>query len=132
MFSYDARSATLHDLQMISTLPEGFAGKNTGAEVAVSRSGKFLYSSNRGNDTIAVFAISPRKGTLTPVEYAPVQGKIPGMFAFDPSGDYLFVANQGSDNVVVLRVNQKTGRLTPTGQAVNLPGPVSLAFVAVQ
>jgi 6-phosphogluconolactonase len=117
---------------MISTLPEGFAGKNTGAEVAVSRSGKFLYSSNRGNDTIAVFAISPRRGTLTPIEYAPVQGEIPGMFAFDPSGDYLFVANQGSDNVVVLRVNQKTGRLTPTGQAVNLPGPVSLAFVAVQ
>jgi 6-phosphogluconolactonase len=81
----------------------------------VDRSGKFLYASNRGNDTIAVFAISPRKGTLTPIEYAPVQGKIPGMFAFDPSGDYLFVANQGSDNVVVLRVNQKTGRLTPTG-----------------
>jgi 6-phosphogluconolactonase len=132
LFSYDARSATLHDLQMISTLPEGFAGENTGAEVAVDRSGKFLYASNRGNDTIAVFAISPRKGTLTPIEYAPVQGKIPGMFAFDPSGDYLFVANQGSDNVVVLRVNQKTGRLTPTGQAVNLPGPVSLAFVAVQ
>jgi 6-phosphogluconolactonase len=131
VFSYNATSATLRNLQVISALPEGFAGKNTGAEVAVARSGRFLYASNRGNDTIAVFAISSRKGTLTSLEHVSTQGKTPGMFAIDPSGSYLFVANDNSDDVVVFRINQKTGRLASSGQVLKISHPACVTFVAV-
>lgn len=125
VFSYRAASATLHDIQVVSTLPKGFAGENTGAEVQVAPSGRFLYASNRGDDTIAVFAINVGKGTLTSIEYVPTEGKTPGMFAIDPSGSYLFVANGNSDNVVVFRIHQKTGRLTPSGQVLNLSPPLA-------
>lgn len=131
VFSYRTASATLHNIQVISTLPKGFAGENTGAEVQVAPSGKFLYASNRGDNSIAVFAINAQKGTLTPIEYVPTQGKTPGMFAIDPSGSYIFVANHDSDNVVVFRIHPRTGRLTPTGLALNLPGPICLTFVPV-
>lgn len=131
VFSYDAANAAMEKLQVISALPEGFTEKNKCAEIALSRSGKFLYSSNRGNDSIAVFAVNSSNGAVAPVEHVPTQGKTPGMFAIDPSGAYMFVANEDSSNVVVFRIDQKTGRLTPSGQVLNVPHPLCVNFIPV-
>ena len=95
-------------------------------------SGRFLFGSNRGHDSIAVFAIDEAKGTLTLVEHEPTQGSIPRGFGVDPSGTFLLAANQRSDSVVVFRIDQKTGALTPTGHTVKVGTPVSVAFVPVQ
>ncbi len=128
-FAYDAAGGVLHALQTISTLPKDFAGKNDTAEVQVHPTGKFLYGSNRGHDSIAVFAIDAEKGTLTPVEYVATRGKTPRNFGIDPTGSFLFAANQDSDNIVVFRINPDSGRLTPTGQVVEVPSPVCVKFV---
>jgi 6-phosphogluconolactonase len=132
VFSYDASNGVLRELQTLSTLPKDFSGNNTTAEVEVHPAGRFLYVSNRGHDSIAVFAIDPRRGTLTPVEYVSAQGKQPWNFEIDPSGTFLFAANRISDNIVVFRIDAKTGRLTPTGQVLEVPSPVCVKFVAVQ
>jgi 6-phosphogluconolactonase len=104
----------------------------SGAEVAVHPSGKFVYSSTRGTDTIDVFAIDAAKGTLTPVERTPSGGKTPRNFAIDPTGAYLFAANQNSDNVVVFRIDAKTGKLTPSGDILSAFAPVCVTFVPAQ
>jgi 6-phosphogluconolactonase len=109
-------------------LPPDFKGHNDSAEIRVSPSGKFVYASNRGSDTIAVFAIAP-DGKLALVEYAPTQGKTPRGFALDPSGAYLFAANQESNNIVVFRVDPKSGKLNPAGQVLEAPAPVDVKFV---
>ena len=131
-FSHDEKTGTLHRLQTISSLPKDFSGQNDDAEIEIAPSGKFLYASNRGSDTITVFAIDPQKGTLTPVEYTPTQGKIPRSFEIDPSGRFLFAANQKSDNIVVFRIDAKTGRLAPTGQVLDVGSPVCVKFLAVE
>jgi 6-phosphogluconolactonase len=95
-------------------------------------SGKFLYGSNRGHDSIAVFAINTRKGTLMPLGHVPTLGKTPRNFAIDPTGSYLFVANQDSDNVVQFRIDPNTGLLTPTGQVLEVPSPVCVRFLAIE
>ncbi len=131
VFSYDAATGGLNPLQTISTLPKDFTGENTDAEVEVHPSGKFLYASNRGHDSIAVFAIDPKRGTLTLVENAPDPGKTPRNFEIDPSGKMLFVANQNSDNVVIFRIDQHTGHLEPTGKVLEVGQPVCVKFVPV-
>ena len=128
-FSYDAERGVLKELQTISTLPKAFQGENSTAEVRVHPNGRFLYGSNRGHDSIAVFAIDPREGTLTPVEHVATQGKTPRNFGIDPTGSYLFAANQDSHNIVVFRVMPLTGRLKPTGQVLDVPFPVCVKFV---
>jgi 6-phosphogluconolactonase len=130
-FSNDERTGTLHRLQTISALPKGFAGQNDDAEIAIYPSGKFLYASNRGSDTVTVFAIDPRKGTLTPLESTPTQGKIPRSFEIDPTGKFLFAANQKSDNIVVFRIDAKTGQLTPTGKVLEVGSPVCVKFLKI-
>jgi 6-phosphogluconolactonase len=132
VFSNDAKTGVLQRLQTISTLPKGFTGPNDDAEIQIHPSGKFLYASNRGHDSIAVFAVDAKKGTLTPVEFTPTQGKIPRSFEIDPTGTLLFAANQKSDNIVVFRIDAKTGRLTPTGQVLDVASPVCVKFVAVE
>jgi 6-phosphogluconolactonase len=131
-FSYDPARGVLRELQTISTLPKDFSGDNNTAEVEVHPTGRFVYVSNRGHDSIAVFAIDPGKGTLTAVEYVPTQGKTPRSFEIDPTGSYLFAANLNSDNIVVFRIDAKTGRLTPTGQVLEVPSPGCVKFVAIQ
>ncbi len=131
-FSYDAKGGVLHDLQTVSTLPTGFAGNNDDAEIEVHPSGRFVYASNRGHDSIAVFAIDGGKGTLTRVDDVPTRGKTPRNFAIDPTGSYLFAANQDSDNIVIFRIDPRTGRLTPTGQVLEVPTPVCVKFVALE
>jgi 6-phosphogluconolactonase len=131
VFSYDAARGVLRMLQTLSTLPRDFSGDNTTAEVEVHPTGRFVYVSNRGHDSIAVFAVDPGKGTLTAVEYVPTQGKTPRSFEIDPTGSYLFAANMNSDSVVVFRIDAKTGRLTPTDQVLEVPSPVCVKFVAI-
>lgn len=131
-FSYDASRGELHTLQTVSTLPKGFSGSNDTAEIHVHPNGKFLFASNRGHDSIAVFSIDQRKGTLTLLDHFSTQGKTPRNFEIDPSGSRLLVANQGSGNIVVFRIDPGTGRLTSTGQVLSVPSPVCLKFVAIE
>jgi len=128
-FSYDASSGTLAHLQTISTLPPGFSANNSGAEIVVHPGGRFLYTSNRGQDSIAVFGIDAAKGTLTPVDGISTQGRTPRGFAIDPSGRFLVAGNQNSSTLVVFRIDQATGALTPAGTKLEVPTPVSVVFV---
>jgi len=132
VFSNDEKTGTLHSLQTISALPKDFTGKNDDAEIEMHPSGKFLYASNRGSDTVTEFAIDPAKGTLTPVAYTPTQGKEPRSFEIDPTGKFLFAANQKSDNIVIFRIDAKTGRLTSTGQVLDVGSPVCVKFLKVE
>lgn len=129
VLDYDAQHGTLRETQTSSTLPEGYAGNTTCAEIAVHPSGKFLYASNRGHDSIAVFKVDKRTGLLTPVEHIGTQGKTPRHFALDPTGDWLLAENQGSDSVVVFKVNPRSGRLTANGEKIEVPAPVCAVFL---
>jgi len=127
-FAYDAERGTLKELQTVSTLPAGFTGAKSGAGVQVHPSGKFVYGSNRGHDSIAVFGFEPASGRLTFLECQSTQGKTPRHFALDPAGQWLLAENQDSDSIVVFRVDAKTGRLSPTGQTVSVGAPVCAVF----
>jgi 6-phosphogluconolactonase len=127
--SVDLKAGTLQRLQTLSTLPKDFKGENDDAEVHVHPNGKFLYTSNRGHDSIAVFAIDPAKGTLAPIADVPTQGKIPRSFEIDPTGKFLFAENEKSNNIVIFRIEEKTGRLTATGQKLDVAEPVCLKFL---
>ncbi|MGA2034341.1 MAG: lactonase family protein [Thermoguttaceae bacterium] len=126
VFSYDAQRGALDTLQTISTLPPGFAGSNTTAEVAIHPSGKFLYGSNRGHDSIAIFAIDAAAGKLRSLGHEATQGKTPRHFAIDPSGRYLLAANQDGNSVVVFRIDADSGRLQATGSRIAVPSPVCI------
>ena len=112
--------------------PDGYTGPKSSAEIAVDPNGKFLYGSNRGDSTIAVFRIDGDKGTLTAVERVPTQGKTPRNFAIDPSGAFLFAANQDSGNVVVFSIDRATGRLGPAGSVLEVASPVCVVFAAAR
>jgi 6-phosphogluconolactonase len=128
--SHDPEAGTLRPLQTISTLPEGFTEANDTAHIRIHPNGNFLFGSNRGHDSIAVFSIDSHGGVLELVEHVSTQGKTPRNFEVDPTGTRLLVANQKSDNIVIFRIDTETGRLTSTGQTLHVPCPVSLSFVA--
>jgi 6-phosphogluconolactonase len=132
VFSYDGAKGSLTPVQTISNLPSGFTGEDNSAEIEVDASGRFLYASNRGNDSITVFSIDPDKGTLTKVQVVPTQGNIPRNFAIDPTGKYLVAANQNSNNMVVFAIDPKDGQLKPAGQTVDIPSPVDILFVPAE
>jgi 6-phosphogluconolactonase len=131
-FAYDAGRGTLHKLKTVSTLPKNFSGSNDTAEIKVHPSGKFLFASNRGHDTIAVFNIDSKTGALTLADHFPTQGKTPRNFEIDPTGKLLFVANQDTNNIAVFQIDSNSGRLTPTKQIVQVPSPVCVKFMAVE
>jgi len=128
-FSYDPASGALRELQTLSTLPDGFTGKNSTAEIAVSPDGKFLYGSNRGHDSVAIFAIAPGTGLLNAIGIEPTRGQHPRHFAIDPTGAYLLAANRDSDSIMVFHIARTTGRLEAVGAPFRLPRPVCLRFV---
>jgi 6-phosphogluconolactonase len=133
VYSYDPRDGAMAPLQTISSLPANFNGKNNAAEIVLHPSGKFLYASNRGDDdSIAVFAVDPSKGTLALIERVPTGGKTPRNFAIDPSGAWLLAANQDSNTVVTFRINRESGRLTPTGESIEVGSPAMVDFVPVR
>jgi 6-phosphogluconolactonase len=127
--AYDPAKGSLTPVQTISTLPANFKGIDNSSEIGISPSGRFLYASNRGHDSITVFAIDPGKGTLTKVRVVATRGKIPRNFALDPTGKYLVAANQKSNQMVVFAVDQTTGLLQPTGQVLDIEEPVCVLFV---
>ena len=123
------RKQSFRSLQKISALPAGFSGPNTAAEIAIHPSGKFLYTSNRGDDSIAVFAIDRATGRLTFIQRVPSGGKTPRNFTLDPRGARLLAANQDSSNIVVFDIDAATGRLTATGELAKVGSPVCLVFM---
>ncbi len=129
VFSYDAARGALTTVQTLSTLPADYKGINDAAEIAIDSGGRFLYASNRGHDSITVFAIDPAKGTLTKVQVAPSLGNIPRNFALDPTGKYLLAGNQLSDQLQLFKVDPTTGWLKPAGQAMAIQKPVCILFV---
>lgn len=128
VFANDAREK-YRAVQTISTLPKDFSGRNDAAEIAIHPSGKFLYSSNRGRDSIALFKIDPGTGKLTATGDFSVEGKEPRHFAIDPSGSFMLAEDQLSDKIATFRIDQKSGALTPTGDSVEVPSPVCLTFL---
>ena len=130
-YSYNGATGALHELQTIYTLPKGFSGNNTAAEIEIHPSGKLLFASNRGDDSIAVFAIDSDTGTLTHVQNGPTGGKTPRNFAIDPTGSWLLAANQDSDDIVIFHIDRKTGQLARTGDLLQVQSPTCLKFAAV-
>jgi 6-phosphogluconolactonase len=126
-YHFDPEKGALKPVQVVTTLPTSYTGNNSGAEIAVAQSGRFLYGSNRGHDSIVIFAIDTATGGLTPVGWQSTQGRTPRFFALEPSG-HLYAANQNSDTVVIFRVNPTTGGLTPTDQIVNVASPSTIVF----
>ena len=132
-FHYDAARGSLDSFQIASLLPADFHGSNSGAEIAVHPNGKFLYGSNRGHNSIAVFSIDPAKGTVTAVAHASTQGKTPRNFAIDPTGAWMIAANQDSDNLAIYKIDAKTGIPQPTGDNhIEAGAPVCVLFVAAR
>jgi 6-phosphogluconolactonase len=128
-FSYEPDRGALNTLQTLSTLPEGFQGRNSTAEMQVHPDGRFLYGSNRGHDSIALYAIDPATGWLTALGHQPTRGKNPRNFGMDATGAYLLAANQDSDNIVVFRIDPRTGGLKPTGHTAQAPKPVCVKMI---
>lgn len=126
-FRVDPGTGGLHEIQTLSTLPADFKGENSCAEIQVHPSGKFLYASNRGHNSIAVYALSG-DGTMKLVQHESSGGKTPRFFALDPGGNWLLAANQDSDNVTVLKVDTATGKLQSTGRSIEVGKPVCLVF----
>jgi 6-phosphogluconolactonase len=129
VFAYDPAHGTIGKLlQTISTEPSGYDGPHSTAEIAVHPSGKFLYASNRGYNSIVGFRIDPATHTLSVIGHATQGVNFPRNFAIDPSGHWLYVANQKADTIVQFAINQETGELTPTGQVTPSITPVSIVF----
>ncbi len=120
----DLARGALHEIQTLSTLPDGYAGSSFCAEAQITPSGRFLYGSNRGHDSIVMYAVNQAEGTLTCIGHESTQGRIPRNFTVDPGGAYVLVANQDSDNIVVFSIDGATGRLIPTGHSAGVPTPV--------
>ena len=132
-FTYDGAKGTLTEIQTIGTLPQGTepSTKYSTAEVQVHPSGKFLYVSNRGHNSIATFAIDQQTGKLTATGNVPSGGKTPRNFRIDPSGTWLLAAHQDSDNVVEFKIDPKSGALTPSGISLTVGSPVCVKFLPV-
>ena len=128
-FAYDSEQGILTEVQTRSTLPSDYKGKSYTAEVQVDPSGRFLYGSNRGHDSIAIFVIDETSGKLAPVGFELTQGKTPRNFAIDPTGAFLLAENQDSDTIVVFQIDRKTGVLRPTGQTVHVAKPVCIKMI---
>ena len=128
VFAYDGERGALNEIQVTAASPGGTVPDNHPADIHVAASGRHLYASNRGDDTIAVFVIDPASGQVTPVQQIASGGRSPRNFTLDPTGRFLVAANQRSDVIVSFRVDAESGRLTPTGSSVELPVPVCVRF----
>jgi 6-phosphogluconolactonase len=127
VYGYDAARGSLAAVQSIPTVPAGTGG-NSAAEIAVHPSGKFVYASNRGHNSIAIFSVDAESGKLTAIGHEPTQGGSPRHFAIDPAGAYLIAANQDSGTLVVFKIDPATGKLAATGAKAEVPSPVCVVF----
>jgi len=128
VFDYDASKGQLRLKQTVSTLPDGFSGENTTAEIEIDRRGRFLFGSNRGYDSLATYSVA-RNGTIRLLGHTSTQGKTPRHFAIDPSGEWMWVGNQGSHTLVLFRLDSKTGALIPGGRTIEIGAPVCIAYL---
>ena len=131
-YQWDPSSGKLTELQISSTLPAGYSGKNACAEIEVSHNGKFLYASNRGHESIAVFSVNRKSGKISLVENVPSLGHSPRNFTFDPTGKWFVVTNHLSNNAVVYKVNKRNGHLTPAGEPVTVDSPFCVRFLPIK
>ena len=129
-FRYDPERGAAFPFQTVTTLPGGFPGGNKAAEIAVSADGRFLYASNRGDDSIAWFAIDAASGALAPAGRVGTGGRAPRHFAIDPSGEWLVAANQDSDSIAIFRLDRGTGRPEPVGRPLSISSPACVLFAA--
>jgi 6-phosphogluconolactonase len=127
-YHWDTARGELKPFQRIPTTPTTYVGDNTAAEIAIMPSGKFLYASNRGHDSIAIFAVDDRTGMIEAVGWESVQGRKPRFFGADPAWTHLYAANENSHTIVVFRIDRETGKLTPTGQVIETGSPTCIAF----
>jgi 6-phosphogluconolactonase len=131
VYRYDAATADITFVETVPTVPPGVTGRNSPADVHVHPNGRFVYSSNRGHNSLAIFRIDEGTGRLTLVEITPTQGNTPRAFNFDPTGRFVFAANQGSSNIVTFTADPDTGKLTATGAKVEVPRPVCIKFAMI-
>ena len=128
-YMYDVNRGKLDEIQALSTLPEDFNDINHCADLHIDPSGKFLYGSNRGHDSLVIFEIDEGTGRLKYVAHESTQGECPRNFVIDPTGTWLLAANQNTDTIVTFRRDKQTGRLTSTGHIANVPAPVCLELI---
>jgi len=126
--AWNSQAGVLRPLQKLPTLPGGYEGVNDVADIHLHPSGRFLYVSNRGHDSLAIFSVAERSGLLASLGYEPSGGLTPRGFNVDPMGQFILVANQHSDNIVTLRIDAQSGRLFPTGYKISIPRPVCVIF----
>jgi 6-phosphogluconolactonase (cycloisomerase 2 family) len=137
-YRFDAQNGSLQPIQILPSTPADYTGNNHGAEIAVAPSGRVVYASNRGHDSIATFAVDQRSGTLTPVGWAPTHAKSPRFFCLDPAAKILYAANpdegfsqeQNTDTIVPFTIDQATGMLTPSGQVIKTNSPCTIVFAS--
>jgi 6-phosphogluconolactonase len=127
-YHWDTGRGELKPFQRVPTLPTSHTGNNMAAEIAILPSGKFLYASNRGHESIAIYTVDAATGAIEPVGWEPVQGRKPRFFCLSPDANRLFVANEDSHTIVEFRVDGQTGRLTPTGQVIETGSPTCIVF----
>jgi 6-phosphogluconolactonase len=130
-YHYDANTADISLIQTIATIPADYTRNNSPADVHVHPNGRFVYSSNRGHDSIAIFRIDEGSGRMTPVDIVSTQGSTPRGFNFEPGGRFLFAGNQGTGSVVTFAVDEDSGTLTPTGAKAEVPRPVCVQFASL-
>jgi 6-phosphogluconolactonase len=128
-FSYDAQAGRLTEVQTVSTLPEYYDGPNLAAEIGIHPAGRYLYVSNRGNNTVILFEVDSGKGTLTYIEEQGTGGDTPRHFGIEPSARHLAIANQKSDTLLACRIDAGNGRLKPSGVFASAPSPVCVKFL---
>src|SRR5690606_24067771 len=128
VYRWDDRRGVLEPFQRIATTPEDYVGDNTGAEIAILPSGRFLYASNRGHDSIAIFAVDAQSGRLSHVGWESVQGRKPRFFGLDPDASHLYACNEATDTIVEFRIDPQTGGLAPSGQVIETGSPTCIAF----
>lgn len=125
---WEAERGHLKAAQILPTLPADYTGENTASEIEAAHGGQFVYCSNRGHDSVALFTADPRTGLLSPAGWEPSRGRIPRFIGVEPNGRFLYAANEQSDNIVSWRLDSATGRLSSTAEVVETPSPVSIAF----
>ncbi|WP_454762279.1 lactonase family protein [Caulobacter segnis] len=125
---FDPAKGALTPFQVMSSLPDSFVGHSRGAEIEVCADGRYVYVSNRGHDSLAVFAIDAANGRLSPVEWRASGGKTPRFFALSPDGRFLFAANEDSDTIAPFTVGGETGRLSPASERIKVGSPVCILF----
>jgi 6-phosphogluconolactonase len=127
-YHWDSSRGELKPFQRVPTTPTTYVGDNTAAEIAITPSGKFVYASNRGHDSIAIFAVDEKTGMIAAIGWESVQGGKPRFFGADPAWTHLYAANENSHTIVVFRIDHDSGKLTPTGQVIETGSPSCIAF----